>query len=291
MLRDDQKVSCLQSEVNMLRDDQKVSCLQSEVNMLRDDQKVSCLQSEVNMLRDDQKVSCLQSEVNMLRDDQKVSCLQSEVNMLRDDQKVSCLQSEVNMLRDDQKVSCLQSEVNMLRDDQKVSCLQSEVNMLRDDVKKVKLQIQQYPPVDFVMYNYKTSDSEMVWHSNGFYTHPSGYKMCLTVYPNGVGRGRDSHVSVFATLMKGEYDDDLRWPFRGHVTVELLDIEEDYDDYYEDVEDVFKFNTHTPARAASRPVDGERNEYGHGNAEFIYHDHIPDWVNTLHFRVTRVTLF
>ena len=31
--------------------------------------------------------------------------------------------------------------------------------------------------------------------------------MCLSVFANGVGKGKDTDVSVFANLMCGKYDD------------------------------------------------------------------------------------
>lgn len=33
--------------------------------------------------------------------------------------------------------------------------------------------------------------------------------------------GRGTHISVCACLMKGEYDDQLEWPFRGRVTIRM----------------------------------------------------------------------
>ena len=47
--------------------------------------------------------------------------------------------------------------------------------------------------------------------------------MCLNVYANGFGDGKGRHVSVFTCLTKGENDDNLKWPFRGTITVTLLD--------------------------------------------------------------------
>ena len=46
-------------------------------------------------------------------------------------------------------------------------------------------------------------------------------KMCLLVDANGCGRGKGTHVSVFVCLMRGEFDDYLKWPFNGTVTVQL----------------------------------------------------------------------
>ena len=60
------------------------------------------------------------------------------------------------------------------------------------------------------------------WVSSPFYSHSGGYKMCLTIYPNGKNMSRGSHVSLHIHFMKGEYDHFLRWPFEGHITVLLL---------------------------------------------------------------------
>ena len=53
--------------------------------------------------------------------------------------------------------------------------------------------------------------SGKVWHSPPFY-YRKGYKMCLGVYANGVGRGAGTHVSVSLVLLRGCYDDQLKWP-------------------------------------------------------------------------------
>ena len=64
--------------------------------------------------------------------------------------------------------------------------------------------------------------SKQEWYSPPFYTCPGGYKMCIRVDANGNGDGADTHVSVFAYLMKGKNDDNLSWPFAGEVTITLL---------------------------------------------------------------------
>ena len=47
--------------------------------------------------------------------------------------------------------------------------------------------------------------------------------MCARVYLNGDGMGKESHISLFFVVKKGEYDNLLRWPFRQKVTFALLD--------------------------------------------------------------------
>ena len=46
--------------------------------------------------------------------------------------------------------------------------------------------------------------------------------MCISVFANGDDTGEDNHVSVSLHMMAGEYDDNLKWPFHGEVTVQLL---------------------------------------------------------------------
>ena len=60
-------------------------------------------------------------------------------------------------------------------------------------------------------------------YSAPFYTSRHGYKMCLRVYMDGDGGGKGTHLSFFLTLMRGEYDALLPWPFKQTVTLMLLD--------------------------------------------------------------------
>ena len=55
-----------------------------------------------------------------------------------------------------------------------------------------------------------------------FYTHKYGYKMCLRLYPLGDGMGKNTHISLFFVVMKGEYDSLLPWPFANGVSLTLI---------------------------------------------------------------------
>ena len=59
-------------------------------------------------------------------------------------------------------------------------------------------------------------------YSAPFFTSRHGYKLCLRVYLNGDGSGRGTHLSFFITLMKGEFDPLLPWPFKQTVSLSLL---------------------------------------------------------------------
>ena len=110
--------------------------------------------------------------------------------------------------------------------------------------------------------------SDKVTSSPPFYTGSDGggYKMCIKVDPmNGYGCGRDSHISVYAFLMRGANDWQLDWPFTGRVTVELLNQREDKNHYSKSI----SFSPDNPA--SKRPVDCDIAPSGFGHRCFISH--------------------
>ena len=83
-------------------------------------------------------------------------------------------------------------------------------------------------PAVFTLENFqKKKADEAQWHGPPFYTHQGGYKMVLFVHPNGFGDCHSKWVSVFIKLIRGEYDQYLRWPFIGNVVVEIKNQKRD----------------------------------------------------------------
>jgi TNF receptor-associated factor 4 len=102
--------------------------------------------------------------------------------------------------------------------------------------------VSKQPPATFVTGTYKPKGAEFTmtnfeeyqmdsdeWYSSHFYTHPNGYKMCLKVFANGNGPRKGTHLSVYVRLMRGEFDDQLKWPFRGRITIKLVNQEKNED--------------------------------------------------------------
>ena len=113
------------------------------------------------------------------------------------------------------------------------------------------------------------------WYSPPFYTHPLGYKMSLCVTAGGFGKGVGTHVSVFAHLMQGEFDDYLTWPLQGQVVIQLCNQLQDKYHFTRTID----FIESTNADAISRVTTRERAKYGMGYSTFISH-------NDLHFNST-----
>jgi len=71
-------------------------------------------------------------------------------------------------------------------------------------------------------YKYIKKKSEVNHYGDSFYTHHKGYKMCLCIEAGGIDCVKETHLLVRLVLLKGPYDDQLRWPLKGHCEVKLL---------------------------------------------------------------------
>ena len=164
------------------------------------------------------------------------------------------------------------------------SALQSSSDWTRTDMA--------VPPVTMVMRRFISWKMRgLPWFSPSFYSHIGGYKMCLRVDANGEGSGADTHMSVSVFLMRGEYDDNLVWPFRGDVTFHLVNRKADEGH----VEWTAPFQEGDPDGIAGRVTEGERAPRGWGWDQFISHSALGYGRNTeffdkdaLEFRVTSV---
>ena len=78
-------------------------------------------------------------------------------------------------------------------------------------------------PFYFTMNNFEQHKTKSdYWHSPPMYTHPSGYNFQLEVLANGIGEGTHTHVSIKLWPLKGEFDDQLQWPAKFAITLQLL---------------------------------------------------------------------
>ena len=130
-----------------------------------------------------------------------------------------------------------------------------------------------YKPVGatFIMTNFEEYKRDNdIWFSPHFYTHPNGYKMCLGVIANGIDKGKGTHVSVFVHLMRGEFDDQLKWPFRGNVTIIMMNQEEDTNH----VTWIIRLNDNGPAEVTKRVTGVARNMKGGGLHLFLRHTNL-----------------
>ena len=107
----------------------------------------------------------------------------------------------------------------------------------------------------------KRKEGDCEYLSPIFYSHQNGYKMQIEVMPN-----KNGFVSVFAKLLKSEYDATLSWPFTGNVKVELLNHIRDSDHHSYNI----AFHERVDASISSQVQGNENSCLGKG--QFISQD-------------------
>ncbi len=144
--------------------------------------------------------------------------------------------------------------------------LQIKIGNMQAQSREMEAQSREMPVLyKFTSFNQHKTSRDTI-HSPAFYTSPKGYKICISVDANGDGDGENTHVSVYAYLMKGVNDDYLPWPFIGNVTVELLNQLEDKNHHSMSM----KFTSDVDI-VSQRVVDEERSSLGLGWQKYISH--------------------
>ena len=112
----------------------------------------------------------------------------------------------------------------------------------------------------------KKKEENEEWYSDPVYSHFGGYKMCLKVYANGDGGLKGTNVSVYVYLMRGDNDDNLKWPFKGSIKVSLLNQLKDGQHH---TMEPWSLSDNVPEDTSGRVTEGERAVHGWGYTGFI----------------------
>lgn len=149
-----------------------------------------------------------------------------------------------------------------------IEALQEEIDDIHLDVAHLKSTTTFIPPYSVTVHNFSESKlSGKQWFSPPFYSHPCGYKLCMSVDCNGSDEGYETHVSVYANLMQGEFDENLVWPFCGVIQIQLLNQFNDKSPIVHDI----PFGRHVPSEISGRVTDQSLAESGLGVPQFIHH--------------------
>ena len=123
-----------------------------------------------------------------------------------------------------------------------------------------------------------------------FYTHEKGYKVRLELYPKGQCDGAGTHISCYMCLMKGDYDEELVWPFVTKYKLDMLDLTGD-GQHETTVVDPRQLEQHTYIWC--KPVN-DMNFNGYGTHTLISHAKLQEQSSrfirggTLYIRFTQV---
>lgn len=107
--------------------------------------------------------------------------------------------------------------------DQHLYMITQKIEADIEALKTFQSTIQHLPQMVPELTIYYTKEKESTsWFSPPFYTHNGGYRMCLRVDIAGYDEGAGTDVSAYIHLMRGIFDGDLKFPFQGEVTVQLV---------------------------------------------------------------------
>ena len=93
-----------------------------------------------------------------------------------------------------------------------------------------------------------------------------GYKFQLVLWPNGLGKGKNTHVTLFISILKSDYDAMLPWPFHKKVTFTLIDQQQEEKDKMNIVQ---SFIADPNLKNFARPE--EYSNIGEGLCTFVSH--------------------
>ena len=296
---------------------EKVSKLEQELQRKEElfgglTEKVSKLEQELQRKEElfgglTEKVSKLEQELQRKEElfgglTKKVSKLEQELQRKEElfgglTEKMSKLEQKLQRKEElfgglTEKVSKLEQELQRKEElfgglTEKVSKLEQELQRKEElfgGLTEKMIKLEDLQRTFIYMPNFEThKEASEPWDSPPFYSHPSlGYKMCLRVDANGARYCKGTHVSVRMYLMRGEFDDHLKWPFRADVTIELLDQQGNERHH----KTTIKF--HTERVKDGRIFSGGMNEAVWGRLNCIHHNKLkPKYIknDSLQFKI------
>ena len=191
------------------------------------------------------------------------------------DQEIRRLKIEIQQVRKDKddQINTMQVAVNGLKkslelQETRLSLAESQNHTLMKQVGRLRQFVPSPLPITFTINKFEQlRQNNKWWYSRPFYSHVGGYKLGMFVFCNGVMDGKGTHLSVFVYLVRGEYDEELDWPFRGSVVVHLLNQRGDRGHYQK----VIRFTDDTPAAVCNQVKEAEMAKEGNGPTQFISH--------------------
>ena len=159
------------------------------------------------------------------------------------------------------KLKQISTEKAIAKQNQLLEATEKKVEMLKNKVCELSLTFGGFP-IDFYV-NYAIKGEQ---YSPSFYTHSRGYRMCMEVDTNGARDAEGTHVSIYTCLMQGTYDSHLKWPFRGEITIQIVNQAGDHSHD----EGTIPYNDETEDIYAGRVIAKERTK-GWGFSKFLAH--------------------
>jgi TNF receptor-associated factor 4 len=149
-----------------------------------------------------------------------------------------------------------------------------EIDMLKTTVKK--LNVNYSGTLLWKITNWESRLDEAKRNENielvspNFYSSNYGYNLQVSVFPNGNGKGENTHMSVFIKILPGEFDALLKWPFDQKITFTLFEQSSEHDNVQGGIAESFTTSDLNWKNFKSPSEDAD--ELGFGFPFFVSHD-------------------
>ena len=183
---------------------------------------------------------------------------QNESLSLKNQKLMTELQQSIQKLEKEKK-----QQYQELSHKQKIA--EEKIQAHKEEEQQLRLDLQQLINTSEKLLEFRVKYTKEKVNSPAFYTHTHGYRMCVCVDPSGYGDGEGTHVSIFTYMMRGPFDKYLKWPFRGSVTIQIVNQVGGHDH----VEDTIDYTDETPDGVAGRVIGRERASHARGIFKFI----------------------
>ena len=191
--------------------------------------------------------------------------LQERVKEVQDQKNRQIAEVQEALKQKDQQLAGIAAQVR--EKDEQITQLVTALNERVEGLER------RAPLVEFTMpdfSSYKKQPPKWWVDAPCFYTHNGGYRMQVrTIANSGVGKGV---MSVYVYVAKGDFDDQLKWPLKATVTLQLIDPTGEHGPYE-------RSNQGTVGRGGKSIG---RTDIPHTDLEKYIHN------DSLHFRVVSV---
>lgn len=265
----EQKLVDIKAKVDQLNNENAL--LKSELTLLKNN-GLSVVDSSTVVQQLATKMEVVERELSNLNEAQPQKILEEAKKQTEEvvgevKQEVTDLSPQIETLSS--SVEQIKEEVAELKTHEGVysmyaSSLQKGVDLVKEKIRYIESWISPRPPFSFtfgqVSYHVK---NKVPFLSPPFYTKIRGYKMYIRI---DLHSEDSTHVGVYCCIMRGEHDEELHWPFRGVIHVQLQNHRGDHSHFNQAI----RYDDTTNLSKAGRVQNGDKN-YVHGHSKFIAH--------------------
>ena len=163
--------------------------------------------------RHEEVEKCMDEDIRDLRE--RLSQAKRDISRLG--KRIDGVKREVGGLQRHQETTNASFIDLLIQNGEKMQGLTNEQDALLDQFTRFPaspLNYNEIPTTFTLGHLSELKENNEMWLSPAFYTHTGGYKMRLSVYPNGNEDGHGKYASIYLHLTRGEFDDTLKWPMQ-----------------------------------------------------------------------------